>query len=73
MCRGDITKEKLLEAAQCPEDTENEDGSRKDGGDAFEDVTVDVSSTKINAVLRQLEISKLKGTSKNQYKLDGLY
>ena len=29
--------------------------------DPFEDVVVDISSTKVNAVLRQLEISKQKG------------
>ena len=29
--------------------------------DPFDDIVVDISSTKVNAVLRQLEISRLKG------------
>ena len=59
LCRGELAKDKLLEAAQCQE--EDDEGKPAKEWDPFEDVTVDVSSTKINAVLRQLEISKLKG------------
>ena len=61
MCRGDITKDKLLEAAQCQED--DEEGKQAKDLDPFEDLIVDVSSTKVNAVLRQLEITKLKGNT----------
>ena len=60
LCRGGITKDHLLEAAQCQE--EDEDAKQAKDSDPFEDVVVDMSSTKVNAVLRQLEISKLKGT-----------
>ena len=59
LCRGDIQINALLEAAQCQED-EN-DGKAVRDSDPFEDIKVDISSTKINAVLRQLEISKQKG------------
>ena len=60
MCRGGITKDKLLEAAQCQE--EDEEGKHEKDTDPFEDLVVDMSSTKVNAVLRQLEISKKKGS-----------
>ena len=62
LCRGEITKNELLEAAQCQE--EDEDGRENKETDLFENVIVDVSSTKINAVLRQIEISRLKGIHK---------
>ena len=59
LCRADITKEQLLEAAQCQED--EDEGKPSSDLDPFEDIIVDVSSTKVNAVLRQLEISRMKG------------
>ena len=62
LCRGDITKDKLLEAAQCQED--EDEGKLAKDVDPFEDVAVDISSTKVNAVLRQLKISKLKGKAR---------
>ena len=62
LCRGEITKNELLEAAQCQE--EDEDRRENKEMDLFENVIVDVSSTKINAVLRQIEISRIKGIHK---------
>merc|ERR1712018_502893 len=58
LCRGNLTIEKLLEAAQCQDDEEIKSNTQ----DPYENIKVDVSSTKINAVLRQLEISKMKGS-----------
>ena len=62
LCRGDVTKERLLEAAQCQED--EDEVKQAIVLDPFEDIIVDISSTKVNAVLRQLEISKQKGNIK---------
>ena len=62
LCRGSVTKDQLLEAAQCQEE-EDEAKQAKDM-DPFDDIVVDISSTKVNAVLRQLEISRLKGITK---------
>jgi len=58
----------LLEAAAAAENENDEEaaiggGGVKDEKTEFEDITVDVSSTKINAVLRELEISKAKGNT----------
>ena len=58
----------LLEAAAAAENENDEEaaiggGGVKDEKTEFEDITVDVSSTKINAVLRELEISKAKGNN----------
>ena len=57
----------MLEAAAAAENENDEEaaigGGVKDEKTEFEDITVDVSSTKINAVLRELEISKAKGNT----------
>jgi SNF2 family DNA or RNA helicase len=57
LCRGSLTKNGLLEAAYSDEDEEHCIRQK----DPFEDITIEISSSKINEVLRQLEIAKKKG------------
>lgn len=67
LCRGSISVKKLLEAAQEEPEDDAEDpasSSSKPGkGDkeGFEDIEIEVSSTKLNAVLKELEIGRKKG------------
>jgi len=52
LCRGPLEMKSLLEAAKGDDDEKLDDnGETKE----FEDIVVDISSTKINAVLQQLE------------------
>ena len=56
----------LLEAAAAADENDDEAAigmKDEESRTEFEDITVDVSSTKVNAVLRELEISKAKGNT----------
>lgn len=50
LCRAEVSKKKLLEAA-APEPEEEEDENEDTEGKEFEDIMINISSTKINAVL----------------------
>ena len=63
LCRADVTVKNLLEAATAQDD-EDDDGLKASVTPCeFEDIIVNVSSTKVNAVLKELEISKAKGNT----------
>ncbi len=51
LCRRGVAQKELLEAA--PED-EEEDEENKSSSDPFEDIVMDVSSSKLNAALKEL-------------------
>ena len=55
LCRGDVTKGKLLEAAPPEED---EDGEDEADDENFDDLNVSLSSTKVNAVVKAIEMDR---------------
>ena len=55
LCRMPLSVDKLLEAAP---DDETEDEIMDEAEKMFEDIIIDVSSTKVNAVMKELAISK---------------
>ncbi len=61
LCRGNIFVQELLEAAQSNDEEEEEDAKNKENDekeedvDQFPDIVVDVSSSKINAVIKELK------------------
>ena len=54
LCRGDICVDRLLEAAPPAQDDEDDAGGEAAAADPFEDIAVSVSSTKINATLKEM-------------------
>ena len=54
LCRTHLEKKDLLEAGQLEEEEEGSDGGGDAGGDTLEDVEVNVSSSKINAVIKEM-------------------
>merc|ERR1712117_540291 len=63
LCRTDVQTTGLLEAAAAQDDGDDNDTANNSCSSEFDDIVVDVSSTKINAVLKELEISKAKGNT----------
>lgn len=55
LCRTPLTVDKLMEAAP---DDEKEEEIMDEVEKMFEDIVIDVSSTKVNAVMKELAISK---------------